>query len=129
MSKNEQKKRSASTTSPSSRRSCRRRNKANSLCFFPLYGQKAASSTVPTDSAKITTKRKIGKPKPGFCDDDCGYAFWFASVSGIDAVEPSTTFTLRQCQRHAVGACFISCLPVERVSLARTCSGILCLWC
>src|SRR5271156_1623664 len=104
MSKNEQNKRSASTTSPSSKLSYRRRNKANSLCFFPWYGQKAASSTVPTDRAKITTKRRSGKPKPGFCDDCWGYAFWFAGVSGMEAVEPSTTLTVRPCQDQALGA-------------------------
>jgi hypothetical protein len=35
---------------------------------------------------------------------DCGKAFWFSSVSGIEAVVPSTRVTRRPFQSHVSGA-------------------------
>ena len=41
---------------------------------LPLYWPSASFSTVPTANENSTTMWTIGKPKPAFCEDGCGYS-------------------------------------------------------
>jgi len=56
----------------------------------------------PRSPADQTTNATKGNPSPIPWDVDCGNSFWFASVSGIDAVVPSTSVTRRSFQSRSV---------------------------
>ena len=76
------------------------RKRAVSPVSFPLYGPNAKSRTTPVANEMIATSRATGNPNPMPWVLDCGKAFWFFSVSGIEAVVPSTSETLRPFQSH-----------------------------
>ena len=80
------------------------RNSAVSPVSFPLYGPSARSRTTPVASEMIATIRTSGNPSPIPWAFDCGKASWFAAVSGIEAVVPSTSATRRPFQSQASGA-------------------------
>jgi len=50
----------------------------------------AMSSSIPVAKDSSTTSRATGNPSPSCCEDGWGYASWFAGVSGMLTVVPST---------------------------------------
>jgi hypothetical protein len=87
--------------SPDLRRSQSVRNSAVSPVSFPRYGPRARSRTTPVANEINATSRTSGNPNPIPWAFDCGNALWFAEVSGIEAVVPSTSVTRRPFQSHA----------------------------
>ena len=76
--------------SPAWKRSNNSRSRAISPVSLPAYGPIARSLTMAVASDNSTTTRAMGKPRPGFCVVGCGYSAWFAVVSGMLMVLPST---------------------------------------
>ena len=81
--------RSASTMSPLRNRSQSVRSSPNSLCPLPAYRQMPSPTTAPQASENTAAIRASGNPRPGFCATGCGYAAWFAGVSGMVTEDPS----------------------------------------
>ena len=75
--------RSRPNTSPRWKRSNNSRNKADSPVCLPLYGAIASPHKAAVASDSTTTIRRMGKPRPGFCERCWGHASWFSSVSGV----------------------------------------------
>src|SRR5438093_1286168 len=62
------------------------RSRAISPFSLPDHGPMAASTRAAVAKPSNTTRRIMGKPRPGFCVLGCGYSAWFSGVSGPDAV-------------------------------------------
>jgi len=56
---------------------------------LPAYRPMAGSGTAPVASEKAAASRASGKPRPGFWVPGCGYSYWLAGVSGMEACDPS----------------------------------------
>ncbi len=53
------------------------------------------ATAAPVTKLNITPILAIGNPHPDFWVLGWGYSFWLSTVSGIEIVDPSITFTLR----------------------------------
>ena len=76
-------------SNPGRNRSHRVRSIPSSLCPLPAYRPMAGSGTAPVASEKAAASRASGKPRPGFWVPGCGYSYWLAGVSGMEACDPS----------------------------------------
>jgi hypothetical protein len=65
----------------------------------------------------------MGKPRPLCCCVCCGYSGWWAGVSGLETVDPSTSLTVRPFHGQLTGASCLSRWPAACARRAPMSSG------
>ena len=80
------------------------------------FAKCTSTNTLNIDGAVSTATTQ----EAAICAGCCGYSAWFTSVSGIDAVVPSTSLTWRPCQSHDEGTASSWQTAVLDIELVKT---------